>query len=168
MAKSTTPKKGATKKVALKEEIAQVIPTAESPVNPEPKKVKRVSIAKPKALIEKNAKSETVIEVKEQIVEKSSKTPKRSPKKSVPKSEPEHNNEKAELPQKQVKSKGSVSRKSKNKQVDETVPTPGISQKNDIPEGNTLLEQSVLGDDSQSIDDEGFSESSTDSLLKGE
>jgi len=113
MAKSTTPKKGATKKVALKEEIAQVIPSVESPVNPEPKKVKRVSIAKPKALIEKSAKSETVIEVKDQIVEKSTKTPKRSPKKSVPKSEPEIKDEKTELPQKQVKSKGPVSRKSK-------------------------------------------------------
>jgi hypothetical protein len=49
MAKSTTPKKGATKKVALKEEIVEVTASAESTVNPEPKKVKRVSIAKPKA-----------------------------------------------------------------------------------------------------------------------
>ena len=168
MAKSTTPKKGATKKVALKEEIAQVTPSVESPVNPEPKKVKRVSIAKPKALIEKSAKSETVIEVKEQIVEKSSKTPKRSPKKSVPKSEPEIKDEKIELPQKQVKSKGPVSRKSKNKQVDEIDSTPGVSPKNDIPEGNSLSEQSVSGNDSQSIDTDGFAESSADSMLKGE
>jgi tRNA(Ile)-lysidine synthase len=168
MAKSTTPKKGATKKVALKEEIAQVIPSAESPVNPEPKKVKRVSIAKPKALIEKNAKSETVIKVKEQIVEKSSKTPKRTSKKSVTKSEPDFKDEKTELPQKQVKSKGPVSRKLKHKQVDETVSASGLSKINDMPEENTLLEQSTLGDDSQSIDTDGFAESSADALLKGE
>ena len=168
MAKSTTPKKGATKKVALKEEIVEVTASAESTVNPEPKKVKRVSIAKPKALIEKNAKSETVIEVKEQIVEKSSKTPKRSSKKSVPKSEPELKDEKIELPQKQVKSKSPISRKSKNKKVDENVAKPSIGPKNAIREGDAPIEQSVLSDDPQSIDTNGFAESSADVLIQGE
>ena len=80
MAKSTTPKKGATKKVALKEEITEVHSSVKSSVNPEPNKVKRVTIAKPKALIKKNVKSETIIVAKDHILEKSSKTPKKLPK----------------------------------------------------------------------------------------
>ncbi len=168
MAKSTTPKKGATKKVALKEEITEVHSSVKSSVNPEPNKVKRVTIAKPKALIEKNVKSETIIVAKDHILEKSSKTPKKASKISVPKSEPEQKVEKTELPLKQVKSKSPVPRKSQSKKGNEAVSTPDISPKNDIPKGNALIDQSMLGLAPESIDADGFEESMADSLLKGE
>ncbi len=168
MAKSTTPKKGATKKVALKEEITEVHSSVKSSVNPEPNKVKRVTIAKPKALIEKNVKSETIIVDKDHILEKSSKTPKKASKISVPKSEPEQKVEKTELPLKQVKSKSPVPRKSQSKKGNEAVSTPDISPKNDIPKGNALIDQSMLGLAPESIDADGFEESMADSLLKGE
>ena len=168
MAKSTTPKKGATKKVALKEEITEVHSSVKSSVNPEPNKVKRVTIAKPKALIKKNVKSETIIVAKDHILEKSSKTPKKASKISVPKSEPEQKVEKTELPLKQVKSKSPVPRKSQSKKGNEAVSTPDISPKNDIPKGNALIDQSMLGLAPESIDADGFEESMADSLLKGE
>ena len=168
MAKSTTPKKGATKKVALKEEITEVHSSVKSSVNPEPNKVKRVTIAKPKALIKKNVKSETIIVDKDHILEKSSKTPKKASKISVPKSEPEQKVEKTELPLKQVKSKSPVPRKSQSKKGNEAVSTPDISPKNDIPKGNALIDQSMLGLAPESIDADGFEESMADSLLKGE
>lgn len=172
MAKSTTPKKGATKKVALIEEIAEVHSSVQSSVNPDPKKVKRVSIAKPKALIEKNVKSETISEVKDQIQEKTSKIPKKTSKNSAPKSEPEQKDQKTELPIKQIKSRAPVSRKPQSKQVAEAVSSPDKSQKNDISKGsalgNALTEQSMLGLDPELIDAVGSEESMADSLLKGE
>ena len=56
MAKSTPSKKGATKKVATKDEIVSADRKAQ---NQEPKKIKTVSIAKPKGLMSKVAKKTT-------------------------------------------------------------------------------------------------------------
>jgi len=117
MAKSTTPRKGATKKVASKEEnIIEMLPAEAQPVAPEPKKVKRVSIAKPKALIEKNVKKDSVsAEVKTEIVESNPIKPKKITKKSPVKTEVAIE-EPRELPIKPVKEKGKAVKKTKNKQ----------------------------------------------------
>lgn len=121
MAKSTTPRKGATKKVVPQQENIIEVTPVELPSVPEPKKVKRVSIAKPKALIEKSAKKELASPVvKDVIVKENPVKPKRTTKKTTLKTEIIGETQ-AELPLKVVKEKAKTVKKAKPGKSEESI-----------------------------------------------
>ncbi len=136
MAKSTTTKKVAAKKVASKVESKPEIPIAEKTTEVESKKVKRVSISKPKALVEKTVKKEEIsIDINNDI-EKKVKPSRKSSKKATVKEAPAEEISVDDSPKQslevtiaetetQFKGKGLSTRKSpKKKQVESNKLTP--------------------------------------------
>lgn len=125
MAKSTTTKKVAAKKVAIKEEISPEIVSDIKTSEVEIKKVKRVSISKPKALIEKSAKKDEALAEINAKVEKDSKPARKNSKKSPAKeiSHPESPEKQPEIQEiqssKEVKAKGPAPKKSAKKKQNE-------------------------------------------------
>ena len=144
MAKSTTTKKVAAKKVASKEESKPEIASTENYSGNEPKKVKRVSISKPKALVEKTVKKEEVQVIEEAPaiidvhVETKSKPVRKKTKKAAVQESPVQESPNLSIgdvdaePVQEFKGKGPHSRKSpKKKQVESNVLNPKpIEEKN--------------------------------------
>jgi tRNA(Ile)-lysidine synthase len=155
MAKSITPKKGATKKVAPTEEITQnIVSNEQQQIAPEPKKVKRVSIAKPKALIEKKQVKKTAEVDVPVLPEKPLKTPKKTTKKtSVSASIEEKQSEQIEQVSKPQKGRKSSAKKAKNtdaqpvRQAPETITDPEVVESASKSEESPVINDQVIDAD---------------------
>lgn len=175
MAKSTTTKKVAAKKVASKEESKPEIPTSEISTEIESKKVKRVSISKPKALVEKTVKKEEIPAEINADIEKKAKPSRKSSKKITAVDTPVQEIPVNESPKqlievtdtetaKQFKGKGPSSRKSPKKKQSESADTiPQFIEKKETPalslpfNGNNQQDDPIHHDAQSATDDASIS-----------